>query len=177
MDLSAYVDEPTITALQRLLPGVAFEPILTPLRWRLGLSAKSDFSVHVNLPAAPGAEYSFELYFRPEKQIHAKLINADSLYFWYMPFEEAAFNNSLEKLDGAFIETVDLLISHETRIVQKRGLFLDSFCCDHKGSSGWRRVYWMAGLRMGGFGFKVPRIAGRERIYRSPALASGDGLG
>jgi hypothetical protein len=181
MDLGTYVDEPTITALQRLLPGVAFKPILTPLRWRSGLSLipDEDFIVHVNLPAAPGAEYSFELYVRPEKQIHAKLINADlwGLYFWSMRFEEAAFNNSLEKLDAAFIETLELLISRETRIVQRRSFFRDSFRCEYKGASGWQRLYEACGLRMGGFGFKVPRIAGRERIYRSPALAPGDGLG
>jgi hypothetical protein len=166
MDLGSYVDAPTITALQRLLPDVAFAPILTPLRWRSGLSVipHEDFSVHVNLPPAPGAEYSFELCFRPEKQVHAKLINADPsrLYFWYMPFEEAAFNNSVEKLDRAFIETLELLISHETRIVQKRSLFLDSFRCEYKGSCGWQRVYENGGLRMVGFGFKVPRIDGRE---------------
>jgi hypothetical protein len=180
MDLSNYVDGSTTAALQRLLPGVVLEPVLTPLRWRSGLTVvphESGFSVQINIPAAPGADYSFWLLFQPERQIGAALIGADPArpYFWYMPFEDAAYNNSVEKLDGAFFETLELLISHETRIVQKRGLFFDSFRCEYKCSSGWQRVNGMAGLRMGGF--KASRIAGRKRTYRSPALAPADRLG
>jgi hypothetical protein len=172
MDLSSYVDELTFTELQRLLPGVAFEPIITPLRWR-SLSVvphESDFSVYQQLPPAPGAEYSFELCFRPERQIHATLIDADPSrpYFWYMPFEDAAFGNSVVKLDKAFLETVELLISNETRIVQKCGLLSHSFRCDYKAGSGWKRVCGVSCLRTG---FKPPRIAGRLRVYYSPALA------
>jgi hypothetical protein len=173
MELSEYIDEQTIAALQRLLPGMAFEPIVVPLPDCSSVAPRSaDFAVSIDLPAPSGADYSFELYFRPERQIHAKLISGapSRPYFWYMPFEDAAFNNSVEKLDKAFIETVELLISHETRIMQKRGLLSHSFQCDYKAGSGWKRVFGVSCLRTG---FKPPEIAGGMYVYRSPALRNG----
>jgi hypothetical protein len=169
MELSRYVDELTIEALHRLLPNVEFELIFTPV------SGLSEPAVSIKLPVPPGAEYSFSLWFRPEKQIHANLVDADPArpYFWYMPFEDAAFKNSVEQLDKAFVKKLELLVSHETRIVQKRGLLLHSFRCDYKASSGWNRVYRMAAMRLGHV--KPPEIAGSQRIYHSPALAPRNG--
>jgi hypothetical protein len=128
MELSEYVDELTIAALQRLLPGMTFEPILIPLpRPRSSeelsitppIPRPSEFSVFLNLPAAPSADYYFRLYLLPEKQIHAVLLDVETTeYFWYMGFEDAAFNNSVEKLDKAFLETFESLVSHETSVVR-----------------------------------------------------------
>ncbi len=56
MELSQYVDEPTLAALQRLLPDVPFQPILTPL------SGSADRSLSVELPVPADAEYAFRLY-------------------------------------------------------------------------------------------------------------------
>jgi hypothetical protein len=62
-------------------------------------------SVSVELPVPADAEYGFRLYFQPERQIGATLLAADGTdYFWYMPFEDAAFANSVEDLDGAFVK-------------------------------------------------------------------------
>jgi hypothetical protein len=164
MDLSKYIDEPMLMSLRRLLPNAAFQPILTPS------SMSVEPSVSVELPVPADAEYGFRLYFQPERQIGARLLAADGTdYFWYMPFEDAAFRNSVEDLDAAFARTVERLIRNETRIVQKRGLIADSFRCDYKAASGWKRVYSHSASRFGGF--HPPLIAGRERIYTSPAIA------
>jgi hypothetical protein len=165
MELSRYVDEPTIAALKRLLPNAEFEPILEPL------SGSSEPVVSIELPAPVEAQYSFVLTFKPEKQISARLLNtgpAERPYFWYMPFEDGTFRNSLE-LDKAFVETLGLLVTHKTRIVQKRGLINHSFRCDYQTVSGWKRVFGLSALRVGGF--RPPRISGRQQVYFSPAIA------
>jgi hypothetical protein len=164
MDLNKYIDEPMLVTLRRLLPSAAFQLILTPS------SVSEEPSVSIELPVPAEAEYGFRLYLQPERQIHARLLAADVKdYFWYMAFEDAAFRNSVEDLDAAFVETVERLIRNETRIVQKRGLIADLFKCDYKAASGWKRVYSHSAFRFGGF--HPPLIAGRERIYTSPAVA------
>ena len=163
MSMSEFVDERMVAALDRILPGVTFEPIVkTHSRYRIR-------SVSVDLPASLGAEYQFVLKFQPERQIHARLLrqHKQQNYFWYMPFEYASSDN-MEKLDDAFIETIDKLVRHETRIVQKRGLLTHSFRLDYKPPGGWKRVYGHSGLRLGGF--SAPSIVGRKRVYHSPAL-------
>ena len=163
MSLSEFVDERIVVALNRTLPGVAFEPILKT-HSRSGIR-----SVTVELPAPQGAEYQFVLTFQPEKQIHARLLGTQqNNYFWYRTFEETESRNSIEKVDAAFIESVEKLVRHETRIVRKRGLLNHSFRLDYKCPSGWKRVYGHWALRLGGF--SVPLIVGRQRVYHSPAL-------
>jgi hypothetical protein len=163
MDISQYVDEPTLTALTRSLPNVPLEPKLTHM------SGSSEPFVSVVLPAALNAEYRFSIALRPEKQIAAELLNArEGDYFWYRPFEDAEFSSCLEKLEASFFDTVDLLVSHETRIVQERGWLWHKFQCDYKPATGWKEVYAHSALRLGG-GFRVP-TAGKKRIYYSPAL-------
>jgi len=165
MELGRYLDERTLAALHRLLPNFAFEPVLAPV------SGLSEPSVTIQLPVPAGAEYSFSLTVQPEKQIHARLVNTEpeTEYFWYMPFEDAEFKNSIE-LDRAFVETLDVIVSNETRIVQKHGLLMESFRCEYNTGSGWNRIYGMSALRPGGF--KPPRITGAKRVYHSPPLVS-----
>jgi hypothetical protein len=165
MGLSQYVDEPTLAALDRLLPGAVLEPIVKSVRLSKSLA------VSVELPAAPEADYRFVLFFQPERQIHARLLQSDlkHYYFWYRPFEDAEFGNSVEKLDNAFNETIQKLVCHDTRVTQKRGLLSHSFRCEYKSLHGWERVSGNSTLRIGGF--TVPPIAGRQQVYRSAALA------
>jgi hypothetical protein len=161
MELTEYVDERITALLKRLLPNLAIEPTLTPL------ARSSKPSAHINLPAAPRADYHFRLYLLPEKQIHAVLLNAAAeFYFWYMPFEEAEYDDSVD----AFVATLELLVSHETHIVQKRGLLNHSFTCDYKSVAGWKRICGFSAFRFGGF--KVPPIKEKKRVYCSPALVA-----
>ena len=165
MDLNPFVDKPMLAALKRLLPDVIFAPIFAPV------SGSKTPSVSIELPAAVGAEYLFKLYFQPERQISARLLRLNTqYYFWYRPFDDAEFGNSADRLDKAFIETVEELVTSETRIIQKRGLLTHSFMCDYKSPSAWKRVYSHSALRLGGF--EPPPIAGRQHIYHSPALVA-----
>jgi len=169
MSLSEFVDERIVVALNRTLPGFAFETILET-HSRSGIS-----SVTVELPVPEGAEYQFVLSFQPEKQIHARLLRQHGTqrnnYFWYRPFEETQSRDFNDKVDAAFVETIERLVHHETRIVQKRGLLNHSFRLDYKSPNGWQRIYRVWTFRLGGF--SVPSIAGRQRVYHSPALHQG----
>jgi hypothetical protein len=168
MELKSFVDRPIIAELQLMLPGVEMEPIVSPL------PGSSELSVRIDLPASLGAEFSYKLGLQPERQIHAAVVGANGVqqYFWYMPFEDAGFKGSSEKLDKAFLETLKLLVSHETRIVQETGLLFHSFRCEYNANGRWNRVYSVSCLRFGCF--KTPLIAGRKHAYHSPALASGN---
>lgn len=166
MSLSEFVDERIVIALNRILPGVSLEPILET-HSRSGIR-----SVSVELPAPQGAEYQFVLTFQPEKQIHAKVLprlgTQQNNYFWYRPFEETESRDFNEKVDARFIEAIEKLVRHETRIVQKRGLLTHSFRLDYGCPTGWKRVYGHAALRLGCLA--APSIVGRQRVYHSPAL-------
>lgn len=165
MNLSELVDERMVAALNRTLPGVTFEPMVET-------HSRYDRSVRVELPAPPDSEYQFILTLQPERQIHARLLRhldtEQYNYFWYRPFEDAEFRNSMEKLDAAFIETIEKLVRHETRIIQKRGLLSHHFRCEYKPPSGWKSVSSNSTLRFGGF--RVPLIADKQRVYHSPTL-------
>jgi hypothetical protein len=169
MKLADHVDEPTVLALQRLLPGVVLEPIITPVPTRSG-TLNAPVSVSVKLPPAPAADYQFELTFEPERQIHAQLLDASNqrIAFWYMPFEDAAFGDSPARLDEAFIQTLERLLSHETRIVQRRGLLTHSFTCEYRAIDEWKRISGISYLRW----FAAPRIKGRQHVYHSPSLTN-----
>jgi hypothetical protein len=163
MDADRCIDEQTLTFLRRWLPDADFAPQLNTL------NGSSRPAVYVDLPPQTGADYFFRLYFDPERQIHARLLNTDAKhYFWYMPFEDAAFGNSAEKLDKEFLRTIELLLSHETRIIQRLGLITHSFRCEYKSANGWSKVCAHSALRLGRF--HVPEIRERERIYSSPAV-------
>jgi hypothetical protein len=160
MEQSRYISDPLLAALRRLLPTTDFDMKPTPL------ANSTEVSLSVELPLPAAAEYAFGLYFQPEKQIHARLLFPnETKYFWYMPFEVGAFDD----LDNSFVRAVEQLVRYETRIVQRRGLFADSFRCDFKAGSEWKKVYAHSAFHPGGF--HPPIIAGREHVYRSPAIA------
>jgi hypothetical protein len=169
MELSDCIDERTSQELTRLLPGVVFKPIVVPLPGvTSAVPRASECAVSIDLPAAQGAEYSFWILFEPERQIGATLVGGGDarLSFWYRPFEDAEFRFDTEKRDDAFFKTLESLISHETRIVQRRGLISNSFQCDFNDNGEWKRVFGVSSLRW----IATPPIGSRERVYSSPAL-------
>jgi hypothetical protein len=155
-----------IESLRRLLPDFAPQPITQQIQ-------QID-STRIDLPPASGADYFFRLYSAPEMQIHAELATpvSDGNYFWYRPFESAAFGDSVEALDAAFNEMLEKLLTHETRIIQKSGWLNWHFKCEYAASDGWKRIYGHSALKLGGF--KAPKIDGNTRIYRSSALVHGE---
>src|SRR5579859_3415933 len=91
--MPAITDEKTLALLSRLLGGL--NPLLHPVE------ARGDFPekiTSIDLPAAPGAEYFFKVWFYEggERQISAQLIQhrSDKTYFWYRALELAEFRGS-----------------------------------------------------------------------------------
>jgi hypothetical protein len=161
MELDSYLSDPVVDFVRSLLPSVVVE---ADKKQELGVHAQS---YHIELPPPASADYRFVLWLgNGEKQISARLLASDeAVYFWYRPFEEAEFR-SAEKLNKAFIEAVELIVRHNTRIEQKRGLFFNHFKCEYESPSGWKRVYGHSALRW----IRAPRIAERQHVYQSPSL-------
>src|SRR6202035_863163 len=91
--------------LARLLPDFFVQPGAPRTQ---GMDSKT-----IDLPAAAGADYFFQLWIEPEMQISAELTvsGSDINYFWYRPFELAEFRNSTEALEAAFCETLEKLLT------------------------------------------------------------------
>jgi hypothetical protein len=161
------IGDKTAALLRDLLPG--FNPTIEaayPLRHSGESIAK------LNLPTASGAEYSFTLWFDEsgERQISAKLkqYKNDRPYFWYRPFELAEFRNNVEKLEAKFCDELGILLTHETRIIQRKGWLFWSFRCEYHEGENWKGVYGHMALRW----FKPPQIIGKSRVYRSAPVSS-----
>jgi hypothetical protein len=157
------VDDRTLRLLSLLLPD--FNPVegakFTGLHlWR------------IDLPPADGADYFFRLWFYSdgERQIGAQLVedSDDARYFWYRPFESAEFRESNVDLVNAFCKELEALITHETRIIQRKGWLFWHFRCDYRASENWKCLYKHAAFRGGGFKPLEARV--RKRVYGSAAL-------
>jgi hypothetical protein len=159
--LNSYLGDPVVDFVKGLLPSVV---VAADAKQQPGVSGQS---YHIELPPPAGADYCFTLWLgRDEKQISARLLKSDqSSYFWYRPFEEAEFR-SARRLNEAFLEAVELIMLHNTRIEQKRGLFSNHFKCEYESASGWKRLYGLSALRW----MRAPKITGRQQIYQSPRL-------
>ncbi len=130
-----------------------------------------DRYVSLELPRPPSAEYCFRLlFFEDEFSLTAiPICDPEAEAFWHQNFERLGAA-SLEPVERAFREFVADVISQETRITQRRGLFFHRFTCEVFRGSGWERVGGrVLALRAQ---FRAPRISGRTRHYRSPALVA-----
>ena len=133
--------------------------------------------VRLDLPTAPGAEYFFRLWFYEggERQISAHLLQnrGDDTYFWYRPLEMGEFNGSEDDLVSEFCQELENLLTHETRIVQRKGWLFWHFRCEYRAEEKWKSVCSHSAFRGGRF--KPPHINGRRRIYHSASIASESG--
>lgn len=141
---NSHLSDPVVDFVRSLLPSVVVEADTEQER---GVQGQS---YHIELPPPAGADYRFVLWLGSgEKQISARLpASEEAANFWYRPFEEAEFG-SAEQLTKAFIEVVELIMRHNTRIEQKRGLLFNHFkavawpnCCyqDYTQSARHRSV-------------------------------------
>jgi hypothetical protein len=130
----------------------------------------------LDLPSAPGAEYFFSLWFfeSGERQISAQLLDhgMDGTYFWYRPLEVAEFRGSENDLVSKFCEELEALLTHETRIVQRKGWLVWHFHCEYRKGEEWKDVYGHSAFRGGRF--KPPHIKGRIRIYHSAPITNAE---
>ena len=120
------IDDTTVALLNRLLGGRS--PVIPPVESR-GDSQKN--FIRLDLPAAASAQYSFRLWFYQDcdQEISAQPLqqNGDHDYFWYRPFELAVFGDSEGNLVKEFCSELEVLLTHETRIVQRKGLLFGIF--------------------------------------------------
>jgi hypothetical protein len=167
--MPARIDAKTASLLGRLLGDC--NPIIHAPESKADTEEKI---ARVELPTAPGAEYFFRLWFFEggERQISAQLIQHrnESTYFWYRPFEMAEVSGSEDDLVTEFCEELEALLTHETRIVQRKGWLFWHFRCDYREGEKWKRVYSHFAFRGGRF--NPPQIKGRKRIYHSGPIAS-----
>ncbi|HYL67814.1 MAG TPA: hypothetical protein VEX69_01485 [Candidatus Limnocylindria bacterium] len=128
---------------------------------------------NLDLPIAPGAEYFFRLSFYEdgERQISAQLIehSGDETYFWYRPLEMGEFRGSEDDLVCEFCEELEALLTHETRIVQRKGWVFWHFRCEYRTGEKWKSVCSHSAFRGS---FKPPHIDGKRRVYHSPPVAT-----
>jgi hypothetical protein len=157
----------TAALLRDLLP--SFNPRIEAAE---PVSGSRDATARLDLPTAPGAEYFFTLWFGEsgDREISAKLTPGrnERQYFWYRPFELAEFRNNAEKLETKFCDELEILLTHEARVIQRKGLLFWGFRCEYHEGGEWKRVYGHLALRW----FKPPQIRGKRRVYSSAPVSS-----
>jgi hypothetical protein len=159
------IDVKTRALLSRFLSG--FDPVVDLVK-----SPLENFT-RIDLPLASSAEYFFRLWFFDggEREISAVLTRkqTDDAYFWHRPFELAEFKSSEADLVDKFCRELEALLTHETRIVQRKGWLLWHFRCEYRAGNVWENVYNHAALR--GPKWNLPHIDGRSRVYYSGLIA------
>jgi hypothetical protein len=163
------IDDTTVALLNRLLGGRSPE---IPTVKSLG-NSENKF-IRVDLPAAASAQYSFSLWFYEdrEREISAQPLqqNDDHDYFWSRSFELAEFVGSEGDLVKAFCSELEVLLTHETRIVQRKGLLFWHFVCEYRDREKWKSVGSNSAFRFGNF--KPPPIDGKRHVYQSGPVAT-----
>ncbi|HUR37015.1 MAG TPA: hypothetical protein VM009_04305 [Terriglobales bacterium] len=158
------MDTRTLALLARYLP--TFLPTVEAgkgedIRWE-----------RLDLPLAEGADYSWVLYeySNGDKHIYAKRKGATSdEYFWYLPIELAGFGNDKEEVTKEYLEILENVLAHATRITQKRGLLLRTFKCQYLNHDNrWKTISTNSTSR---FSAELPPYSERTRMYESPMLS------
>ena len=88
-------------------------------------------------------------------------------YFWYHPFEDWQYRGGSAELENAVLSELTAIVSHPTRITQRRKRFSWSFICEYQEGEAWKPLYEHNLLRGNR---SLPAIDGSERVYRSPPL-------
>ena len=126
-------------------------------------------SSHLQLPQVPGADIAFRLMFDQGAYtlFAVPATDPDVGLFWHQVFEQMGAP-SVEEAERDFREFVVDVLSHESRITQRRGLLFHGFACEVLRDAEWERVGGqILVLRTSG---RVPRIEQRTKEYRSPAV-------
>ena len=132
------------------------------------LSSTSDSGFECfQLPVPKDADYQFSVtYHGDEPQIEAKLLAQPDLYFWYLPFDGYAYAD-VDEMDEALKIALTRIAHHETRIIQKKGILMQSFVCDYF-DEGWKKLSGTSAFRFSNFRFPV--IQQTRCVYYSAAL-------
>lgn len=93
----------------------------------------------------------------------------DDEYFWNVSYELTDYD-SIEEIGQLVVDTVSRLLSHDTRIIQSKGVINVGFDCSYADDDGWHSVGGNTALRFSNFEF--PKIVGKEKEYRASAVRS-----
>jgi hypothetical protein len=126
---------------------------------------------HVDLPAAPEAEYRFELWAIVETLVFAIKATPQppvegSDYFWSMYGESYDFRSEDDYVEGICDFAIRLL-TRPSRIVQRKRRRHWEFQCDIREDGRWVHLGWDS-WRIGRA--IPPPISGSEHVYHAPAL-------
>ena len=130
----------------------------------------------IRFPESVESDYRFEGSLDPEHkffEVCAELNEAwrrvflDHDYFWYQPFEVVG-SHPPDQVMRECLKTLRLLVTHDTRICQRKGLLWWSFTCEHLKEGRWVRVYSHSSFRYSNF--HPPQIKGRRQWYQAKAL-------
>lgn len=119
--------------------------------------------------SSPDADYYFFAWIYDDGDAWLGACRTESTedeYFWSTNFELLVYD-SQEELNQQLIDNVTLLLTHETQIVQTKGLINMGFFLVYHADGEWQSLGGNGGLRVGGFRF--PPITGKEQVYQAPA--------
>jgi hypothetical protein len=132
------------------------------------------------LPPAEGADFHLNIYVYDdgEPQITAQPLGhgsprdaRDQVAFWGLSFEVADYRTDEER-NTAFLATLDLLLTHEVRITQRRGCLNYHFTCEYKNGDDWLALPGILHFRWSHSRFL--RCRARHLRFLSPALLGSD---
>jgi hypothetical protein len=113
------------------------------------VESHADFE-HVKLPIAEGADYRYQIYeYDEDREISAEQTGAKDEYFFYMPFELAAFGGNQQALQDEFRSVLRSLLTSKTRILKKKGLITIGYRLEvfDDAAQQWKRIYGHSGMR------------------------------
>jgi hypothetical protein len=128
--------------------------------------------VRLIFPREPGSDYGFEAHLYDglgDLQIHAELKDSDDerkTYFWYRSYERWDFVG-LEEMLTQFERDLLLVLTHDTRVRQRRGVAFWHFTLPFQ-TNGLQELDGASAFRW--TRIDVPRIQGREKIWQANAL-------
>lgn len=126
-------------------------PLSHYTRWDVPLNGASDYSISAILYDDGGLE------------IAAKLPENAGAYFWHSSIEVVRGVSDQERLKK-FSDALAAVLLNKSRVVQKRGLLFWSFSMEIFQDGKWTPLDGVSCLR---WGFAVPPIEGRVRVYES----------
>jgi len=128
----------------------------------------------IDLPPAPGADVAYRMMFDAGAYtlFATPVADPEVGIFWHQTFEQMGAP-SVEEAEPDFREFVLDVLTHESRIVQRRGMLFHSFACELHRDDEWQRVGGqILVLRTSP---RVPPIEGREKHYASAPVVQSAG--
>ena len=162
------LDQRTIQLLAKYLPD--FQPI--PLEKEAKEASWGYGWTTLSLPIANGADYGFSLheYNGDQYDVSASLLNpqdSTKRHFWHISLE-VLDKSKANEVFSYYLQLIEVLLCHETRIEQQKGLLFGSLRCDYLDEELWKKVGSVSFFR---YLIHGPTISGRSKIYRSPAVS------